>query len=361
MLKFWLYSFILVLFVACNDDFSINGKWTDQTIVYGLLNQTDSAQYIKINKAFLGDGDAWEMALQADSIQYNDTLDVQLIEYSLKNTTYNPLIAQSWQPNGKIIQLYRTSEITKSDTAPDGTTGTFGAQLNYLYKTIEKLANSRKYKLQIVVPGKTDTITSETFLIYDLNVQNPKPDVGLSKSYVDLSDSVKPYTTTWNLAMYGKVYQCQVKFHYIDITGSDTTWQTIDFNYPELTAQNVRIPSTQSIPKLSQKIGGSEFFIKIKNNIPVKANVKRKAVSLDFYYWVAGDNYYTYKSIKSTTNGFGQENTSYSNIINAIGFFDSRYVYAITGKELKGTTLDELANGNYTKNLNFADGHGIWK
>ncbi len=361
MYKFWLLISFVLFIVSCSEDFNINGEWTDQTIVYGLLNQTDSAQYIKINKAFLGNGDAWEMAGHADSVQYAKELDVQLIEYSLKDINYNPAIDQSWQTTGRTIKLSRTSEIAKNDTTPDGNKGTFGSQINYLYKTSENLVNSRKYKLQIIVPGKPDTISSDALLIYDLNVQTPKPDVGLSKSYVDLSDSVKPYTTTWSLAMYGKVYQCQLKFHYIEIVGNDTTWHTLDFDYPTLTAQNIRVPSTQSVPKLSQKIGGSEFFIKIRNNIPVKANVKRKAIALDFYYWAAGENYYTYRNINSSSNSLGQDHSAYSNIKNAIGFFDARYVYAITGKELKGTTHDELANGSYTKDLNFADGHGVWK
>ena len=74
---------ITSIFTSCDDDFSINDKWKDITIVYGLLNNSDTAQYIKINKAFLGNGDVYEMAAVSDSIQYDIELDVKLLEYKL--------------------------------------------------------------------------------------------------------------------------------------------------------------------------------------------------------------------------------------------------------------------------------------
>jgi hypothetical protein len=350
-----------ILFISCNEDFDINGEWQDITVVYGLINQTDSIQYIKINKAFLGNGNANEMAKEADSIQYSQELDVKLIEYKLINNSYNPMITSSWSATGKVIELERTNEIKKSDTTFSGKTGTFGTQLNYLYKTTTSLTDGRKYKLQVIVPGKKDTITSEAKIIYNLTVNQPKTDVGTFKSYIDLSDSLKPYPTVWQLATYGKIYQFMLRFNYMEILNGDTTYHSFETYYPTLVALNMRLPSTQTPSTMSQKIGGPEFFQKVKSMIPVKANVRRKALTLDFYYFVAGANYYTYKNVTSSQTGYGQESSSYSNLVNAIGFFDARYSYSILGKEIKGTTHDELANGNYTKNLNFANGFGQWK
>jgi hypothetical protein len=359
LLTFFCISFIL--FISCNEDFDINGEWQDITVVYGLINQKDSIQYIKINKAFLGDGNAYEMAKEADSVQYSQELEVKLIEYKLIDNSYNPMLASSWNATGKVIELERTNEIKKSDTTLSGKPGTFGTQLNYLYKTTTKLIDGRKYKLQIIVPGKKDTITSETKTIYNLVVNQPKPDVGTYKSYIDLTDSLKPYSTIWQLATYGKIFQFMLRFNYIEILNGDTTYHSFETYYPTMVALNIRIPSTQTATTMAQKIGGPDFFHKVKSSIPVKAGVRRQALTLDFYYFVAGENYYTYKNVASSQTGYGQESSEYSNLSNAIGFFDSRYSYSILGKEIKGTTHDELANGNYTKDLNFADGHGTWK
>ena len=40
-------------FISCNNELEINGELKETTVVYGLLNQSDSVQYLKIYKAFL--------------------------------------------------------------------------------------------------------------------------------------------------------------------------------------------------------------------------------------------------------------------------------------------------------------------
>jgi hypothetical protein len=44
---------IPLAFTSCETDFELNAEWKDITIVYGILNQNDTAHYIRIQKAFL--------------------------------------------------------------------------------------------------------------------------------------------------------------------------------------------------------------------------------------------------------------------------------------------------------------------
>ena len=69
----------LVLFVAvfstlfsCKNTLEVNAPWKETTVVYGLLNVHDTVQYIKINKAFLGNGNEMSFAKVADSINYGN-------------------------------------------------------------------------------------------------------------------------------------------------------------------------------------------------------------------------------------------------------------------------------------------------
>ena len=64
------FVFIISLFAACSTDFNINADWQEITVVYGLLNQKETTHYIKINKAFLGEGNALTMAQIEDSSSY---------------------------------------------------------------------------------------------------------------------------------------------------------------------------------------------------------------------------------------------------------------------------------------------------
>ena len=74
---------ILFLFLSCETDFEINASWKNVAIVYGLLDQSETVQYIRINKAFLGDEDAYVMASISDSINYDPSnLEVKIEKIS---------------------------------------------------------------------------------------------------------------------------------------------------------------------------------------------------------------------------------------------------------------------------------------
>ena len=63
--------FLAFAFVSCDKDLQINDDYKDITIVYGLLNPNDSLSYIRIEKAFLSDGDIFQAAQIPDSNLYS--------------------------------------------------------------------------------------------------------------------------------------------------------------------------------------------------------------------------------------------------------------------------------------------------
>ena len=50
-------TYMVALFFSCSNDFEVNADWKDIPIVYGLLDIKDSAYYIRLEKAFLPDGE----------------------------------------------------------------------------------------------------------------------------------------------------------------------------------------------------------------------------------------------------------------------------------------------------------------
>src|SRR6187200_3718731 len=64
---------------SCSTDFDTIADYKEITVVYGLLNPYDSNEVlIRVNKAYLGEGNALIMAQQQDSINYAHALDVTL-------------------------------------------------------------------------------------------------------------------------------------------------------------------------------------------------------------------------------------------------------------------------------------------
>ena len=75
-------SAFAVLFTACETDFDVNAKWEETTVVYGLLDASTDTQYVRINKAFLGEMDALQMGQYSDSIYFSiDGLNLKIYKH----------------------------------------------------------------------------------------------------------------------------------------------------------------------------------------------------------------------------------------------------------------------------------------
>src|SRR5437899_1932520 len=75
-----LIAIIVFALSACKQDFDITASYKEVPLVYGLLNQQDSANihFVRIQKAFLLQGSAYTAAGNPDSIYYTDSLLVQI-------------------------------------------------------------------------------------------------------------------------------------------------------------------------------------------------------------------------------------------------------------------------------------------
>ncbi|HIK62595.1 MAG TPA: hypothetical protein EYG01_01145, partial [Flavobacteriales bacterium] len=122
--------FLLVfsmVFMACETDFEVNTSWKEVTIVYGPLDQSEAQQYIKINKAFLGEGNALQMASVADSSNYNPE-DLEVIIYKVKEGAFG-----AYDTIG-FVTLDTTTSIIKDD-------GLFSTEKNIIYVTTKEDSN----------------------------------------------------------------------------------------------------------------------------------------------------------------------------------------------------------------------------
>ena len=69
---------VLLLFTRCSTDVELIAPYKETTVVYGLLSPIDSIHYFRIAKAYLGAGNAFDMAKVNDSIYYPDA-DIRVI------------------------------------------------------------------------------------------------------------------------------------------------------------------------------------------------------------------------------------------------------------------------------------------
>lgn len=315
------------LIFSCKTDFDINADYKDISLVYGLLNQNDTAHYIKLNKAFLGSVNAYEMAAHSDSINYANA-DMYLDEMNSNNVILRK------------IYFSKTNEFTKD-------TGIFATDNNYMYKAKATLGEEYSYKLNINIGSKH--ISSETKLIRDFSIIRPLIYATASAGFDNYN---APYRLEWKSAINGKIYEVVLRLHFIEkAANGDTTSYYIDWKQPSKLATN-----TEGGETLKLDIGCEGFFQFVKSALQVKAGATRivKKASINFIFSVGSDDLNTYIEVSKPSEGLVQDKPAYTNIENGIGIFSSRFFKSVTLK-LNVNTIDSLAHGSYTKDLGFWD------
>ncbi|MBA3706904.1 MAG: hypothetical protein H0W84_13695, partial [Bacteroidetes bacterium] len=149
MKKIIIYSLIAATFLlsACSTDLAVIGNYKETMVVYGLLDQSKTTQYIKINKAFLGEGNAFQYAQVKDSVQFAKSLNVVLkrIKNGVELASYNLV----------------------PDNIPQKNLGVFYSadQSNAIYSTNTALFADSEYQLVIKNSETGTTVSSQTSLV----------------------------------------------------------------------------------------------------------------------------------------------------------------------------------------------------
>ena len=323
------------LFNGCSTEVDINGDGDDMPVVYCILNPNDTVHYVKLNKTFIGETDAYQLAQESDSLFFEEAA-VSIEKY--KNGTITD-----------IIQFEKTTDIQKD-------TGLFASDKNIIYKSTRRLTEGGEsdigdniYKLKIDVPSKNISVTSETKIINNLIIINPK----ISQNYLIGLTPSSSLNVEWKSANNARLYELTVRFHYLEITDSGTTEKYVDWKQPSVVSSDL-----ESGKDMETGISGEGFLRFLSSAISADDNVNKRLAhrnALDFIFTLAGDELNTYIQVNKPSNSIVQERPAYTNIENGIGIFSTRYQRTISGKKLTDLTIDAIATNDYTSHLNFAD------
>jgi len=292
-------------------------------VVYGLLSQNDDTAYIKITKAFLGEGDALMFAKIPDSSIYPDKLDVKL---------------EAWLGN-TLVTTYNLDTITIHTKEAGDSIFYFPYQLVY-YNHTGHLDENNTYRLKIT-HKKTGVIDSATTLmVHNFTVEEPDPFIKLVEYIPGHNFDVK-----FDQAFGGKRYQLVIRFHYLETTSSGTVPKFLDW----IVFNNLQITDPYEIAPepVYKSFAGDIFYTVLKGNIkPIKNTnvISRTARTVDYIFSVASEDLNTYMEVTEPSLSIVQERPSFSNIYNGIGLFSSRFVNEIDSLSIGPNTLDQIMN-----------------
>jgi len=339
------------LLTACSTELDINEPYKDITIVYGLLNQKDSVHFVKVNKAFLGEGNAYDMALVRDSSEYSG----EAISY-----------AKVFRVNssGAVVDSFPLLDTVVVNREP----GAFYApvqKLKYFQTPYTQsipasnlgtrmfLWQDDSYRLVMSVNGRT--ITAETPITNDFKVDPVDQDTVSNGARIGLrniaGNNYSDYEFNWTSRADCKRFVVSWRFRFDEVTGTDTVARSI--------SQKIGGPKVSSFVNedMAVRLTGESFYSSVESQIksmPGWQDVDRRIfMGIDFIVSVANEDLHTYLTLTEPVTGIVNDRPTYSNIENAIGVWGSRYEKITRGKRLSTQSLNELINGTYTGDLRF--------
>lgn len=353
---FIFFTISILLFSSCKNDLNINAPYKEIPSVYAILTPQEPIQMIRINKVFLGDGNANVMAKVPDSVNYQPgDLTVMLERYydGVKTSAAST-------PTGP------TNEVIFRDSVIQTEEGAF-ATTQRVYVTNLKLYSFGIYKLTIKNNKTGKIFTAQTNAIDSVAVTGLPPfappyyPVAYSPSntpsyYVNFSKPVQ-YIVRTKEAKGAFIHDLTIRLHYYDsLNNGVKNYHSLDYGFfPKQLYEQEDFGGNKYFVF---RFNGSDLFLEYANMLAKQPNppglLGRRTYKIDLISYAATQEYYDYLQFASPSLSFAQEKILYSNFDNktALGLFTFR-TRCLISKHIANEYADEFAYNKYTCGYRF--------
>lgn len=323
----FLSLFASFLFYQCSNEFDLVEDWKDIPVVYGLLSLSDTAQYIRVEKAFIDPEVAGTtIAMIPDSLYYDNAV------VSLDNLSSG----ESWvleKVDGNIEGYVRDA-------------GAFANAPNYLYKirtTDITMRPGDDFLLKINRGEEKAIVTAETTIMDTFQISQP----GNKINFGYITQTKVQWDPIGNNEL-PALYDVHMLIHYreIDLNDPDLEWvpKTLDWTFD----RNVEQFTTSQV--------GKSFYLFMASALgETPTNIKREIANIDVVVVAGSSEIKEYITLGSANLGItaSGEVPKYTNLSEGYGIFGCRYIKIKDGIPLRQESIDSLRYGSFTKHLNF--------
>lgn len=342
-------------FQSCKDDIEITGEFEETAVVFGLLDQADSLQFIKVTRAFIGPGDAYEIAKIPDS-SYFSSVTGTVTELSTGRVfTLRDTIIPNKSQNG--VFYAPNQKVYYFDNTHITSTNTTGAALD----------ENSKFRLDLNINNGLFTVTGETELVNSIS-SNISSQTQPFK-FVESQGDYKP--TTINVSNFGtgnhKASQLNttVEITIEEFIGLNSTLKTFKWNLGDAETTSSTLAFTAA---------GNTFYEIVRENCTNNpAITKRNLISMNTVITGGSEVMYRYIQANQPVSGLAQSKPTYTNLTASgghpvIGIFSARQTVRINSvfynpsasgfvRCLDKISSERLCTGNVTGNLFFCSQH----
>ncbi|MBV6471943.1 MAG: hypothetical protein JPMHGGIA_00194 [Saprospiraceae bacterium] len=319
------------IFTTCTEDFQLTEPAKPIPVVYGLLDRTDSAYYIRVEKAFVSEDIAASTIAQNPDSLYYPQADVRLYNKSQK------LEFTLLKVDGNLEGYSRKA-------------GPFAQSPNYLYKipsTLVKLNGGDSLQLRVDAPSLPGLVTADIAVVSDLRFSFPD----------DLTRQLKFFTVNsfdfqWKHRSNARVFDLKalVYVEEVDLVSNTSTFKVLDMSI----AKN--LPGREGSGELftSTKVFGSSLYNVLHDQLQPATGIERYLQKLEFVLTGGGPELKEYFDVLNANTGItaSQEIPRYTNLSHGFGIFSSKFT-VVKSINPEPPTLDSIQAHPLTRDLNF--------
>ncbi len=336
----YVVGFILLMAISsCSEDFKTGANYKELTVVYGLLNKSDSAHYIKITRGFFDEsGNNLAGAKQPDSIYHPNLL----------------VTVKELNSAGSVIQTYTLNKVSLKAEGIVKDSGTFANDPAYAYKFKAELNPNYKYKLE-VVNQNTGKLVYDTTEVLNTDAVAFNVSYPVSGGALNFSDKASVTEFIFTPPKYSAIVEMYMKFYY---TEEESTTSGINVKdkiayLPIFTKKQV-LGSGEI--EMRHTFGNSSFIGLLSSAIgSAPSNVSRYVDTPDVVFYVGGKEIATYIAVTNAQGGLTADQIKplYTSLAgdNVAGILSSRGIRSVNGLPFSKTTIDMLVGDIAAKDL----------
>lgn len=333
---------LAVIFLSsCKNDLKLSAPYKEYPSIYAILNPYESRQTIRINKVFLGEGNANDMAKVADSINYQPGE----ITVSLHHSSNKPDIVFGETTITTESGAYNTTQrVYYTDSLLEKTgTYTLTVKNNHTGNVFTGIASP----LLCVNTTNSGSPLDGPYFPYNPGTNPSDPAyINYAPATGNISTSTKVNNVYLAPVENAKIYKLVIRSHFRVV--ATNTYDYVDYiidNPKETLDGNIRIRFT------SLDYFNSVGFSLNKKNVD-KSVTGRKMWLIEYFAYASTQEFIDYNEYIKPSLSLNQNKPLYSNFVNksALGIFTFRSSVSVQ-KEMSTSFINSFSNIAVTKDF----------
>ena len=325
-----IYLSILVTFLtSCSEEVNLTGDFKETAVVYGLLDHADSLHFVKITRAFIGPGNALEIAQIPDS-SYFDNVELTVSEYLggvlqrtwlLQDTivTNKDVDGAFYAPEQKVYYFKTLPTITSS-----GVPGTIQVSSDPMLSSLNPEA---KYKLLAKINGGDSlafsggfNVTGETELVKGLVTDVTSQTYTFR--FADDPGEYKSQSVSVINTGNARIINAQIDVYFNEHIENSFTTKTFNWQIGE---SDVDANSSKTFSAI-----GKTFYELVKQNVTNDPFIDKRTFNGVMVTFTGGsEQLQTYMRVNKPSASLAQSKPTYTNLSvtndkRVVGIFSSR-------------------------------------